>query len=90
MKRTHQNWPLLPEASLGEQARALADELRLYRDLRYERGSPASYELTGFLAQLALAADLLDQSPAEQDRVVRDLLQNAHCLLRQLQGRFDA
>lgn len=84
------NWPPLGEHSLAKQAAELSSELRLYRDLRYEAGTPESYQLTGLQAQLQLAADLLDRSYPAQELYVRMLIDECQRYLRQLRGEYDA
>lgn len=83
-------WPNLDDLPIAAQARALADELRLYRDLRYGRGSSASYQLTVKLAQLPVAGALIGLSPSAHERLVRDLINDSRHNLRCLQGQFDA
>lgn len=83
-------WPRLGERSLADQAERSAEDLRVYRDLRFRRGSSESYQLTGQLAELYLAAELLRQPASEQERHVKRLLLNARDYLTYLRQGCDA
>lgn len=83
-------WPRVGERSLADRADRASEDLRRYRDLRFVRGSSESYQLTGQLAELAVASRLLSLPAIEQQEHVEQLINDAADYLRYLRRGCDA
>ena len=87
MKPSGTLWPpLLLGETLDEMAYDLATDLRAYRDHGYRRGCPVSYQLTGQIAELVTASDLLSLPPSHQENHVERMIIRHLRYLRRLQA----